>query len=549
MHGPLSIILLLLTLYHVGMLWTDIKVDSRITDVIIHDFKFHKLTPVQEHCIPLFLTCKDVAVEAVTGSGKTHAFTVPMINKLITTLGKDHQIVGIIISPTHELALQTYEVFQKFSLKIPLMKVMLMIGSLNQPDEDKKVFLDSSKNIIIATPGRLSKSLSWLSPYLRSLEMLILDEADMLLKMGFKQSLTDILSVLPRQRRTGLFSATQTDQVEDLIRAGLRNPYRVTVKQKLNSLKKVQKTPLSLNNFYISVEASHKLNTLLSFLRHNKNGKKIVFMSTISCVEYFGKIVKTIFKNTAVFLLHGKMKKKREATFTKFKQTDRGILVCTSVLARGIDIDEVDWVIQYDAPKEPEEFVHRCGRTARMGKAGNALLFLTSNELPYIEFLSVNQKAPLREFRPDFTIIDSVDKIKRLASKDRELYEKGLKAFVSFVQFYKKHICSAIFVFKELDIAGIAQSFCLLHLPSMPELKGKSVDFEKFDINTKEIPYKEKQRETARLKRLDQNPKHVLKTEKKSSVDKSWNKTKEKKMKKVKRRLKRQAAKTISSIE
>jgi len=530
------------------MKWHELNIDAAILSAITEVFQFHDLTPVQEHSIPLFLTCKDVAVEAVTGSGKTLAFVVPMLNKILKSGAalKDNKILGIIISPTQELALQTDDVVKRFSTHISQIKTCVFVGGHSLPEEDEQKFKSDGGNIIIATPGRIEKCLERLAPYLKELEMLVLDEADMLLRLGFQKSLTTILTRLPKQRRTGLFSATQTDQVEDLIRAGLRNPYRVTVKQKFNDQRQIQKTPLSLNNYYICCDAAQKCSSLISFLRCNKDAKKMLFFSTCAAVEYFGKIISTIFKNTKVLLLHGKMKRKREDVFSEFRKMSRGVLVCTSVLARGIDVPGVDWVLQYDPPREPEEFVHRCGRTARMGCKGNALLFLLPNEMAYVNFLSINQKAPLQEYKTEFPVLDSTPKIRKLASHDRDMYEKGVRAFVSFIQSYTKHMCKAIFILKELDMDGLVESFALLKVPKMPELKNRTIELNlSVDVDVEKIPYSDKVREKARLKRLELGP--ILDKDQKNKRFKnnpSWTKKKEQKVKKEKRKFKKIVAKS-----
>jgi len=239
--------------------------------------------------------------------------------------------------------------------------------------------------------------------------------------------------------------------------------------------------------------------------------------------------------------MHGQMKKKREVIFNKFRDMERGLLVCTSVLARGIDVPGVSWVIQYDAPREPEEFVHRCGRTARMGCAGNALLFLAPTELAYIDFLRINQKAPLEEYVRSYEVLPTASKIKKLASHDRAIFNKGLTAFVSFVQFYSKHTCKAIFILKELDLAGVANSYGLLKLPKMPELRDRDIEFKDEDIDFDKIPFADKFQEKARLKRLESGEDKTKKKIRKKQND-SWTKIKEQKDKKIKRKMKKVAA-------
>lgn len=539
--------------------WEDLNLNPSI-QAAIKDMGFQTMTPVQAACIPLFLfKKKDVAVEAVTGSGKTLAFLIPLLEILLTKPPlKKHEVAGIIISPTQELAIQIAEVLNFFLKHISQFKQMLLIGGEPIQDVAKK-FLDNGANIIVATPGRLSDLLTrkieiTFASYVRSLEVLILDEADRLLELGFEKSLNTILGYLPKQRRTGLFSATQTKDVEDFIRAGLRNPVSITVKEKVSSDGVVQRTPSTLDNFYMVIEADQKFNVLLWFLKSKPQEKNMVFFATCASVDYYSNILKRLLPYTDIISIHGKMKKRRHKIFSHFRKMDSGVMLCTDVMARGVDIPDVNWVIQYDPPSSASAFVHRCGRTARIGKEGNALVMLLPNEETFVEFLNVNQKVILQNMEcPE--VSDFVPTIKRTAAKDRDIFEKGLRAFVSFVRFYTKHECNLLFRLKELDLCKLAQSFALLKLPKMPELKMKSpADFEEFTVNFDDIPYSNKERETNRqdkLKKFKETrclQKHNLHRPKKDSP---WSKTKKlkEKHKLVKKAKKRRYVETEEDLE
>ncbi|KPP56302.1 hypothetical protein Z043_126102, partial [Scleropages formosus] len=304
---------------------------------------------------------------------------------------------ALIITPTRELALQISEVVERFIQSFPQFRQILLIGGSN-PIEDVEKFRTFGANIVIGTPGRLEDMFRRkadgldLASCVKSLDVLVLDEADRLLDMGFEASLNTILGFLPKQRRTGLFSATQTQELEKLVRAGLRNPVRITVKEKGVAATSVQKTPARLSNFYMVCRADEKFNTLVAFLRQHKHEKQLVFFSTCACVEYYGRALELLVKNVPVHCIHGKMKHKRNKIFSEFRKLKSGILVCTDVMARGIDIPEVNWVLQYDPPSSASAFVHRCGRTARIGNQGSALVFLLPMEESYVNFLSINQK-------------------------------------------------------------------------------------------------------------------------------------------------------------
>uniref|UniRef100_A0A3Q0RHB3 ATP-dependent RNA helicase n=1 Tax=Amphilophus citrinellus TaxID=61819 RepID=A0A3Q0RHB3_AMPCI len=487
-----------------------VKLNEKILQTL-DELKFTHMTPVQSACIPLFMSNKDVAAEAVTGSGKTLAFVIPIIELLLKREEKlkKMQVGALVITPTRELALQISEVMEQFIEKFPQFKQILLIGGTN-PVEDVEKFKDKGANIVIATPGRLedmfrrkSDGLD-LASSVKSLDVLVLDEADRLLDMGFEASLNTILGYLPKQRRTGLFSATQTQELEKLVRAGLRNPVRITVKEKgLATAAAAQKTPSRLSNYYTICRAEDKFNNLVAFLRQHKHEKLLVFFSTCACVEYYGRALEMLVKKVTIHCIHGKMKHKRNSIFADFRKLKSGILVCTDVMARGIDIPDVNWVLQYDPPSSASAFVHRCGRTARIGNYGNALVFLLPMEQSYVNFLSINQKCPLQKMSPVKDVVDVLPKVKAMALKDRAMFERGMKAFVSYVQAYAKHECSLIFRTKDLDFACLARGFALLRLPRMPELKDKTFpDFTETTVDTDTIRYKDKNREKQRQKAL-----------------------------------------------
>ncbi|XP_017670943.1 PREDICTED: ATP-dependent RNA helicase DDX55 isoform X2 [Lepidothrix coronata] len=498
----------------------------------LRELRFHQMTPVQSATIPLFMNNKDVAAEAVTGSGKTLAFVIPILEILLRREEKlkKMQVGAIIITPTRELAIQIHEVLSHFTKHFPMFSQILLIGGRN-PMEDVEKFKEHGGNIIVATPGRLEDLFRRkadgldLASCVKALDVLVLDEADRLLDMGFEASLNAILDFLPKQRRTGLFSATQTQEVENLVRAGLRNPVRISVKEKGVAATNTQKTPTRLENYYM-----------------HKQEKHLVFFSTCACVEYYGKALESLIKQVKIMSIHGKMKHKRNKIFTEFRKLPGGILVCTDVMARGIDIPEVHWVLQYDPPSSASAFVHRCGRTARIGNVGSALVFLLPMEESYVNFLSINQKCPMQEMKPQTNVLDLLPKLKSMALADRAVFEKGMKAFVSYVQAYAKHECNLIFRIKDLDFASLARGFALLKMPKMPELRGKCFpDFTPVTVNTDSISFKDKNREKQRQKKLEQQRKEREENEgkKKFIKNKAWSKQKAKREKKKKVTAKR----------
>uniref|UniRef100_H2VDY0 ATP-dependent RNA helicase n=1 Tax=Takifugu rubripes TaxID=31033 RepID=H2VDY0_TAKRU len=494
-----------------------VKLNDGILETL-NELQFTHMTPVQSACIPLFMSNKDVAAEAVTGSGKTLAFVIPIIELLLKREEKlkKMQVGALVITPTRELALQISEVMQQFIHKFPQFTQILLIGGSN-PIEDVEKFKDQGANIVIATPGRLEDMFKRkadgldLACLVKSLEVLVLDEADRLLDMGFEASLNAILGHLPKQRRTGLFSATQTQELEKLVRAGLRNPVRIAVKEKGVAASATQKTPSRLSNYYTICRSENKFNNLVAFLRQHKHEKNLVFFSTCACVEYFGRALETLIKKATVCCIHGKMKDKL------------GSWCAQITILRAV------------------AFVHRCGRTARIGNQGNALVFLLPMEESYVNFLSINQKCPLQKMPPINDVVDVLPKVKAMSLADRATFDRSMRAFVSYVQAYAKHECSLIFRVKDLDFGSLARAFALLRLPKMPELKGKTFpDFVETTVDTETIRYKDKNREKQRQKMLAElKTKEKIQFSKNHVKNEAWSKQKSKKERRQKRATKR----------
>lgn len=478
---------------------------------------FTHMTPVQAATLPLFLSNKDVCVDACTGSGKTLAFVLPIVQLLRAKMADGTlraprdgvtKLAALVISPTRELARQIHECAVTFLAKaLPQVRPLLFVGGTSVEEDLKLVRSAAGKcSVVIGTPGRTEDLLNRCVGSLvetRDFEVLILDEADTLLDMGFEVSINKILAHLPKQRRTGLFSATQTQEVKALARAGLRNPATISVQVANNT----QVIPTTLQNYYAIVGHEQRLSALHHFLRSKQDQKLIVFFSTCSAVDFFSRVLEHLHEDAAqdfpVIALHGKMpQKKRTTNYDRFVALKSGLLVCTDVVARGIDLPDVDWIIQYDPPQDPNFFVHRVGRTARAGRSGSAISFLSSNEDAYVNFLKI-RKVPCEEMAlPLDEIEDVLPRVKALVLGDRDVLEKGTKAYISFVRSYKEHQCQFIFRFKELDLGAVARGFALLKLPKINELRNVRISFEKADVSTKEIKFKDKAREKERQKKL-----------------------------------------------
>jgi ATP-dependent RNA helicase DDX55/SPB4 len=481
----------------------------------------------------------------VTGSGKTLAFLIPVVEKLLRLEEpiKKHHIGAIIVSPTRELATQIHSVLLSLlafhepsadALK-PLEEgekrrpsssltvlPQLLLGGTTTPAQDLSRFLKNSPNLLISTPGRLLELLS--SPHVHcpqsSFEVLVLDEADRLLDLGFKDDLQKILGRLPKQRRTGLFSASVSEAVGEIVRVGLRNPVKIAVKVK-NAAGDDKRTPASLQMSYLLTPSSHKFPALLSLLSQldPTPQKSIIYLSTCAAVDYFQHILSALLPDQfSLITLHGKHPPNvRQKNFSKYLTTiTPTILLTTDVAARGLDIPQVDLVIQIDPPSDPKVFLHRCGRAGRAGRKGLSVIFLQpGREEDYIPFLEV-RKTPITLLKKPNVVTTDEDakvvtaKMRKEVLDDRALYDKGQRAFVSWVQAYSKHQASSIFRVADLDWSELGNAWGLVRLPKMPELKkweGDKTLGVKLDMA--EYAYKDKIREKARRVAMEEEKNKV----------------------------------------
>ncbi|TVY40331.1 ATP-dependent rRNA helicase [Lachnellula occidentalis] len=495
---------------------------------------FDRMTPVQASTIPLFTGNKDVVVEAVTGSGKTLAYLIPVVEKLLRLEEpiKKHHVGAIIVSPTRELATQIHTVLRsllnfhqasadaltpnedgetKRSTSSHSVLPQLLLGGTTTPAQDLSRFLKNSPNLLISTPGRLLELLS--SPHVHcpqsSFEVLVLDEADRLLDLGFKDDLQKILGRLPKQRRTGLFSASVSEAVGEIVRVGLRNPVKIAVKVK-SAAGDDKRTPASLQMSYLLTPASHKFPALLSLLSQLDPApqKSIIYLSTCAAVDYFQDILGALLpKQFSLVTLHGKHPPNvRQKNFSKYiTSVTPTILLTTDVAARGLDIPQVDLVVQIDPPSDSKVFLHRCGRAGRAGRKGLSVIFLQpGREEDYIPFLEIRKTPITLLTNPTISVTEdgvkaTTKKMRKEVLADRALYDKGQRGFVSWVKAYSKHQASSIFRVADLDWADLGNAWGLIRLPKMPELKQWDGDKKLgVEINMTEYAYKDKAREKAR---------------------------------------------------
>ncbi|EGT60111.1 hypothetical protein CAEBREN_13632 [Caenorhabditis brenneri] len=429
------------------------KVNANLLKAV-HNLGFTTMTEIQAKSIDPLLEGKDVLASAKTGSGKTLAFLLPAIELLHKLNWKQHNGTGIIIvSPTRELSMQTYGVLSELLEGSNLTYGLVMGGSNRSAEKDK---LAKGVSILVATPGRLLDHLQNTDNFLvRNLKCLIIDEADRILDIGFEIEMQQVLRHLPKQRQSMLFSATHSPKVDELVKLALHsNPVRVSVNEKAE-----EATVEGLQQGYIVAPSDKRLLLLFTFLKKNKTKKVMVFFSSCNSVKFHHELLNYI--DIPCMSIHGKQKQqKRTTTFFQFCQAESGILLCTDVAARGLDIPAVDWIVQYDPPDEPREYIHRVGRTARgTNGSGKALLVLRPEELGFLRYLKA-AKVTLNEFEFSWSKVANIQsQLENLISKNYYLNKSAKEAYKCYLRAYDSHSLKEIFDVTNMDLTAVSKSF------------------------------------------------------------------------------------------
>lgn len=433
---------------------------SEPTMKAIKEMGFTKMTKVQAKTIPPLLAGRDVLGAAKTGSGKTLAFLIPAIELLYSLKIKPRNGTAvIIITPTRELALQIFGVAREL-MQFHSQTCGIVIGGADRRQEATK--LAKGVNLLVATPGRLLDHLKNTQFVFSNLKALVIDEADRILEIGFEDEMKQIIKVLPNENRQSmLFSATQTTKVEDLARISLRpGPLYINVVPE-----KDVSTADGLEQGYVVCDSDKRFLLLFSFLKRNVKKKIIVFLSSCNSVKFYSELLNYI--DLPVLDLHGKQKQqKRTNTFFEFCNAKQGILVCTDVAARGLDIPAVDWIVQFDPPDDPRDYIHRVGRTARgtQGK-GKSLMFLTPSELGFLRYLKA-AKVPLNEYEfPANKIANIQSQLTKLIKTNYLLNQSAKDGYRAYLQAYASHGLKTVYQIDKLDLKKVSASFGLDQVP------------------------------------------------------------------------------------
>ncbi|XP_068723873.1 ATP-dependent DNA helicase DDX31-like isoform X2 [Montipora capricornis] len=509
--------------------FSELKLSTFMVSNLENDLNLITMTSIQKAAIPSLLEGKDVFVKSKTGTGKTLTYAVPVINSIQNIKPKINRgdgMYAVILVPTRELAIQSFDVLQKLVKPFQWVVPGIVTGGANRKAE--KARLRKGVNVLVATPGRLldhiekTKSLE-----LKRLRWIVLDEADRLLDLGFEKDVCSILTAIntalfPGVRcQTVLLSATLTEGVQRLAGVSLHEPLFIDVTVTLDekgtklvadvqgelqvSNEASYSTPQQLKQFFIVVPSKLRLVTLAAFLlwkskdKETSAAKMIVFLSSRDSVDFHCDLFKECIlsfseSQLAFFKLHGNMsQQERTAVFKNFSQAKNGILLCTDVAARGLDLPHVNWIVQYNTPGNPADYVHRVGRTARIGLEGNALLFLTPAEVAYLQTLKQHGIRPEELLVEDVlkTLVVSPDNKARKKLKndlDQSTQESATnlqKSFEEHVLSNEQHLIAAktayqsfvrayatypshlkhIFHVKTLHLGHVAKSFALREAP------------------------------------------------------------------------------------
>ncbi|XP_053325044.1 probable ATP-dependent RNA helicase DDX47 [Spea bombifrons] len=366
--------------------WKSTFRELGVTDVLCdacEQLGWKQPTKIQIETIPIALQGRDIIGLAETGSGKTGAFALPILQALLET---PQRLFALVLTPTRELAFQISEQFEALGSSIGI-KTAVIVGGIDMMSQ--ALTLAKKPHIVIATPGRLIDHLENTKGFtLKMLKYLVMDEADRILNMDFETEMDKILKVISRDRKTFLFSATMTKKVQKLQRAALKDPVKCAVSSKYQTVEKLQQ-------FYVFIPSKFKDSYLVYVLNELAGNSFMIFCSTCNNTQRVALLLRNL--GFTAISLHGQMSQnKRLGALNKFKAKSRTILLATDVASRGLDIPHVDVVINFDIPTHSKDYIHRVGRTARAGRSGKAITFVTQYDVELFQRIEhlIGKKLP-----------------------------------------------------------------------------------------------------------------------------------------------------------
>ena len=425
---------------------------------ILADLGYESPSPIQAETIPHLLAGKDLLGQAQTGTGKTAAFALPILNKLDLRKTKPQALV---LAPTRELAIQVAEAFQRYATHIPGFRVLPIYGG--QPYGPQLSGLRRGVHVVVGTPGRVIDHLERGSLDLSELTCLVLDEADEMLRMGFIDDVETVLKKTPPTRQVALFSATMPTQIRRIAQNHLREPVEVTIKSKTTTAAKTRQR-------YWLVSGMHKLDALTRILEAEPFDAMIIFTRTKVSTDELAERLRA--RGLAAAAINGDLAQaQRERAIQQLKEGKLDILVATDVAARGLDVDRISHVLNYDIPYDTESYVHRIGRTGRAGREGDAILFVTPRERNMLRQIERATRQPIEIM--DLPSVQTVNDLRITRFKDRittALAASDLGMFRSMIQQYEiEHDVPAIEIAAALARLAQGDKPLLLDAKAKPE--------------------------------------------------------------------------------
>ena len=397
----------------------------------LNDLGFTTPTPIQEQSFSVIMSGNDMVGIAQTGTGKTFAYMLPIIRSLKYSEQLNPRVMVLV--PTRELVLQVVEEIEKLSKYLNL-RVLGVYGGTNINTQKKAINL--GQDIIVATPGRvydlaLSKALKT-----SDIKKIVIDEVDVMLDLGFRFQLMNIFETLPQKRQNIMFSATMTDDVFNLISDYFIAPKKISIALSGTPLDNIAQTTYDVENFYTKAN-------LLSFLLKDKEtfSKVLVFVSNKRRADLLFEVINEIYNDELCLIHSNKTQNYRIRSIQQFEKGENRILVATDVMARGLDIDQISHVINFDTPNFPENYMHRIGRTGRAKKEGKTILFTTEHEQEYRDAIEklMDYKIPVLNFPSEVTISDQLTREERPEEKESHNPHKTTDGFVKGEAFHEKN--------------------------------------------------------------------------------------------------------------
>lgn len=405
--------------------FSDLNLNDALVRVL-NDIGYETPSPIQAATIPLLLANRDVLGQAQTGTGKTAAFALPILSRIDI---KQTTPQALVLAPTRELAIQVAEAFQSYAAYIPGFHVLPIYGG--QSYGPQLSALRRGVHVVVGTPGRVIDHLDKGSLDLSKLKTLVLDEADEMLRMGFIDDVERILQETPESRQTTLFSATMPSAIKRIAQTYLKSPAEITVAAKTGTADNIRQR-------YWLVSGMHKLDALTRILEAENFDGMIIFARTkLGTEELAGRLQARGFSAAAI---NGDIQQaQRERTIQQLKDGKIDILVATDVAARGLDVERISHVINYDVPHDPESYTHRIGRTGRAGRSGEAILFITPREKGLLKIIERATRQPVAPL--ELPSIQAVNDVRIARFKDQinsTLAEGGLDQFQSIIEDYER---------------------------------------------------------------------------------------------------------------